>query len=78
MKCNAHYWNNYHGGGAVGKSVRLTCVGLVFKSQLQQTLVVKTGCDNSAAKRLEIGVGSRVLENDYYKRMGRVTAGVAR
>ena len=39
----------------------------------------KTGSDSSTAKRSTIGVSvSRVLEDDHYKRMPRVTVGVAR
>ena len=50
--------------------------GRVFESQPRQIQVVKTGTgsDSSAAKRSAL----RVLGDDHYKRMTRVTAGVAR
>ena len=38
----------------------------------------KTGRDSSTAKSSAIGVMSRVLGDDHYKRMARVTVGVAR
>ena len=50
-------------GGTVGLSDRPASGRLgVFESQSRQTLVIKTGCDSSTAKRLKIGVnvtGSR-------------------
>ena len=50
--------------------------GWVFESQSRQTYVVKTGSDSSTAKRSAIE--SRVLGDDLYKRMPRVTVSVAR
>ena len=47
----------------------------VLESQLRQTLVVKTGSDNSIVQRSVIGVS---VTNDQYKRMPCVTVGVAR
>ena len=38
----------------------------------------KTGSDSSTVKRSAIGVMSRVLGDDHYKWMPRVTVGVAR
>ena len=60
------------GGGAVGYSVRLHQEeGLVFESELTQTLVIRTECDCSNVKRSPIGVS--VFENEPH-----VTVGVAR
>ena len=53
--------------------------GWEFESQTRQTEVIKTGSDSSTAKLSALGVWvSRVLENNHYKRMPRVTVGVAR
>ena len=53
--------------------------GWVFESQPRQTLVVKIGSDSSTVKRSALGLClSRVLGDDHYKRMSRVTVGVAR
>ena len=51
--------------------------GLLFESQLRQTKVVKIGSDSSTAKRSTLGV-SRVLGDDHYKQMPRVTVDVGR
>ena len=49
-------------------------VGWVFESQSRQNQIVKTGSESSTAK---VGL-SRVLGDDHYKEMFRVTVGVAR
>ena len=46
--------------------------GLLFKSQPRQTRIAKTGSESSTAKRSVTNVGV-----DNYKRMSRVTEGVA-
>ena len=52
--------------------------GWVLESQLRQTKVVKKGSDSFTAKRLALGAVPRVLGDDHYKRMPRVTVVVAR
>ena len=55
---------------------RLACRRPGFDSRSIQTQVVKTGSDSSTAKRSATDVSVRVLEDDLYKRMSRVTVGV--
>ena len=51
--------------------------GWVFETQPQQTLVVKTGMSESfTAKRSALSVSPRVLGDDHYSPMSRVTVGV--
>ena len=53
----------------------------ILESRPRQTLVVKTGSDSSTAICLAMSVSvmvSWVFEDDHYKRMPRVTVGVAR
>ena len=50
----------------------------VFESQPGKTEVFKTGSVSSTAKRSAIGVSVTGLGDDHYKRMPRVTVGVAR
>ena len=52
--------------------------GLVFESQPRQTQVVKTGSDSSIVKRSALGVSVTGPRRWNYKRMPRVTEGVAR
>ena len=49
--------------------------GWEFETLSLQTLVAKTGSDSSIAKCSALGV--RVMGDDHYKRMPRVTVGVA-
>ena len=67
-------------GGAVGLSVRPASgrLGIRTRTATDLRLVVKTKSDSSTVKRSAIDVGSRVLGDDHYKRMPRVTVGVAR
>ena len=50
----------------------------MFEHRPGETLVVKTGCDSSDAKRSAIAGVSRVLEDDHYKQTSHVTVGVER
>ena len=52
--------------------------GWVFESEPEQTEVFQTGSESSTAKRSALGVSIKVLGEDHYKRMSRVTVGVAR
>ena len=66
-----------HVGGAVGRKAFATQAGCWdFEYQPRQTWVVKTGSDNSIVKRLAIVWVSRVVGDDYYKQMPRVTCRV--
>ena len=49
----------------------------VFESQPRRTHVVKTGSDSSTDERSALGVSVTVLGDDHYKRIPRVTVGVA-
>ena len=64
---------------AVEQSIRAfasQAEGLVFESQPRQTQGVEIGNDSSTAKRSATDVS--VFGNDHYKRVSRVTIGVAR
>ena len=66
---------------AVAQSVRAfapQAEGWVLESQPRQTQVVRTGCDSSTAKRSAIGVSVTCFGAEHYKRITRVTVGVAR
>ena len=58
--------------------VRPQAEGLVFDSQSRQTYVVKTSIDSSTVNLSAAVVNARILGDDHYKRMPRVTVGVAR
>ena len=59
-------------------SVRLACRRSGFDSRAEKTEIFKTGSDSSIAERPAIGVMSRVLRDDHYEGLARVTACVAR
>ena len=59
-------------GGAVGKNIRFACGRLVVRIPAA-TDKVKTGNNSLTAKR-----SPRIIGEDHYKRMPRVTIGVAR
>ena len=50
----------------------------VFESQPRQNQVVKTGIDSSTAKRSAIRMSVTDLGDNHYKRMTRITVGLAR
>ena len=50
----------------------------MFDPRSVQTKVYKTGSDSSTAKRSATSVSARVLRDDHYKGLARVTVGIAR
>ena len=63
-------------GGAIRLSVRLACGSLGVRIPAATVLSRKTDSDNSTIKCSATGLS--VLGDDHYKRMRRVTVGVAR
>ena len=65
---------NRRGGVEVDRSFRMREIG--FRSPVATDLSWKTGSGSSIAKRSATDVSVKVLVDDHYKRIPRVTVGV--